>query len=108
MSMSDQLWRDVRHLKQEILDLKQVKKANCASRYFVYEVEMGDEYYADWKITYKDGNQPIIAEVLSDATNALSSPAGNIQYLFTYSHMSSTIIILSTREIEKVEGVPWQ
>ncbi len=108
MSLGDDLWRAVRHLQQEILDLKQVKPANCASKYYVYEVEMTGEYYADWKITYKDGDQPIIAEVLSDATNALSSPSGNVQYLFTYSHMSSTIIILSTREIDNVEGVPWQ
>lgn len=107
MSMADQLWRDLKTLKQEILDLKQLKKANSVSRYYVYKVEMDADYHSDWKITYKDGSQPIVAEVLSDATNSLSTPSGNVQYLFTYGHMSSNITILSTREIESVEGLPW-
>lgn len=107
MSMADQMWRELKTLRQEILDLKQVKKANCESKYYVYEVDMGSEYHSDWKITYKDGEQPIVAEVLSDATNSLSTPSGNVQYLFTYGHMSSNITILSTREIESVEGLPW-
>lgn len=105
MNIGEAMWREFKTLKQELLDLKQMKPANCASKYYIFEIPASAEYYAYWRITYKDGTQPIIAEVLSDATTSLSSPSGNTQYLFAYSQMSSMIKILSTREIESVVGV---
>ena len=104
MIISDELWRKFKTMRQEILDLKQLKKASCASKYYEYNVNTFN-YYNAWKITYKSGNQPIISEVLSYADSSLSVPVGNIQYLFTFSQAITDITILSTREIESVEGV---
>lgn len=104
MIISDELWKKFKTMRQEILDLKQTKKASCASKYFEYKVNTFT-YYNVWEITYKDGTQPIISEVLSYANSSLSVPSGNIQYLFTFSQAISDITILSTREIESVEGI---
>lgn len=98
------MWREFKKLKQELLDLKQTKKASCASKYYIQE-KNGSTYYNAWKITYKAGTQPIIAEVLSYSDTALSTPNNNIQYLFSYSQIITDITILSTREIEKIEGI---
>ena len=104
MIISDEMWKEFRRLKQELLDLKQTKKASCASKYYIQE-KSGSQYYNAWKITYKSGTQPIIAEVLSYSDTALSAPSGNIQYLFSYSQIITDITVLSTREIEKIEGI---
>lgn len=104
MIISDELWRKYKKLKQEILDLKQVKKANVVSKYYTY-TKSGGTYYNIWRITYKSGKQPIIAEVLSYSDTALSTPSGNIQYLFSYSQAITEITILSTREVEEIEGI---
>lgn len=104
MIISNELWRKFKNMRQEILDLKQTKKASCASKYYEYKVNTFN-YYSVWEITYKDGNQPIISEVLSYADSSLSIPYNNIQYLFTFSQAISDITILSTREIESVVGI---
>lgn len=106
MILSDQLWREAKNLKQEILDLKQVKKASAVSKYFIYQVPQGQTYFNIWRITYKDGLQPIITEVMSGATTSLSAPENNIQYIFAYAQYNAALTILSTREIENVEGIP--
>ena len=103
MIISNDMWRKFKNMRQEILNLKQMKKANCASKYYVYT--LSGENYFNWLVTYKDGDQPIIAEVLSDAAVSLSSPSGNTQYLFYYSQYAATITILSTREILNVVGI---
>lgn len=103
MIISNELWRKIKNLRQELLNLKQIKKANCASKYFIYTLS-GDSYFY-WKITYKDGSQPIIADVFSDAITSLSTPSGNIQYLFFYAQYPASITIFSTREIESVVGI---
>lgn len=105
MNISNEMWRKFKNLKQEILNLKQIKKANCASAYYEFEIPMLSTYYSNWRIYYKAGSQPIVAEVISDAACALSSPLNDTQILFTFSHWSSTIKILSTREIDHVEGL---
>jgi hypothetical protein len=104
MIISDELWKKFKTMRQEILDLKQLKKASCASKYYEFDVNTFTPYNV-WLITYKDGNQPIISEVLSFANSSLSIPNNNQQYLFTFSQTVSKITILSTREIESVEGV---
>ena len=104
MIISDEMWRKYKNLKQEILDLKQSKKANCASKYFIFTVNT-QNYYSSWQITYKDGTQPIISEVLADAIAFLSTPENNSQYLFFYSQYPATVTILSTREIEDIVGI---
>lgn len=104
MIISDELWKKYKKLRQEILDLKQVKKANVVSKYYTY-TQSGGQYYNSWRITYKPGKQPIIAEVLSYSDTALSTPSGNTQYLFSYSQAITEITILSTREIEEIEGI---
>lgn len=104
MIISNEMWQELKRMKQEILDLKQVKKASSVSKYYIH-TESAGQYYNSWKITYKDGIQPIIAEVLSYSDTALSSPSGNEQYLFSYSQAINDITVLSTREIIKIEGI---
>lgn len=104
MIISNELWRKYKSLKQELLDLKQFKKANCASKYFTH-TESGGTYYTIWRITYKDGSQPIIAEALSYAFTSLTVPSGNVQYLFSFSQAITSVTILSTREIESMVGI---
>lgn len=104
MIIGNEMWRKIKNMRQEILNLKQVKKANCASKYYVYTISVED-YYHNWKITYKDGDQPIIAEAFSYADTSMSAPAGNIQYVFSFAQVLTDITILSTREIDSVVGV---
>lgn len=103
MRISEEMWKKIKTMRQEILDLKQTKKASCASKYFYYNEPT--TYYQIYKITYKTGTQPIIAEVLSYAQTSLTVPSSNIQYLFIFSQVVTSFTILSTREIDKVEGV---
>lgn len=104
MIISNELWREYKSMKQELLDLKQFKKANCASKYYSY-TESSQSYYNIWRITYKPGSQPIIAEVLSYADTSLSSPVGNVQYLFSFSQAITSVTVLSTREVESMVGI---
>lgn len=103
MIIADNLWREFKRLKQELLDLKQVKKASCASKYFTKEITQPQSFII--KITYKSGSQPIITEALTDAAVAFSNPVGNVQYMSTFSQYASDIILFSTREIESIVEV---
>lgn len=104
MIISNELWRRIRHMKQEILDLKQVKKANSASKYYQFTTS-GNEYYNTWLITYEAGTQPIITECLSYTDTILSAPSGNTQYIFSFSQATDAITVLSTRKILSVTGI---
>lgn len=104
MIISDEAWREVKNLKQEILDLKQTKKANVASKYYIF-TQSSATYYNSWLVTYKAGTQPIIAEVLSSSDTALSAPNGNTQYLFSFSQATTSVTVLATREILSIEGI---
>lgn len=104
MIIDNLMWKRLKRLKQEILNLKQIKKANCASKYYVFTAS-NQNYYNVWLITYKSGNQPIISEVLSYQDTSLSAPVDNTQYLFSYSQVADTITVLSTREINTIEGI---
>ena len=104
MIIGNEFWRKIKNLRQEILNLKQIKKANCASKYFVY-TESGGTYYNKWLITYKSGEQPIISEVFSYADTSMSAPSGNQQYVFSFSQTITSITVLSTREIDSIVGI---
>ena len=104
MNISNLLWKKLKTMRQEILDLKQTKKASCASKYYKFEVG-GYDFYTIWEITYKDGTQPIISEVLSYADSALSDVNNNKQYLFTFAQTVTSVTVLSTREIESIVGI---
>ena len=103
MIISNELWRKFKNMKQELLNLKQIKKANCASKYYTFTA--GGQYYYNWQITYKDGTQAIITEVISDAITSLSSPSGNTQYLFFYAQYPASITVYSTREILSIDPI---
>lgn len=104
MILGNEFWQKVKNMRQEILNLKQVKKANCASKYYIYTAGDGS-YYTKWLITYKAGTQPIISEVFSYADTSLSAPSGNQQYVFSFAQVATSITVLSTREIDTVVGV---
>lgn len=101
MIISNELWKKLKNLKQELLNLKQIKKASSASKYFISTVSAPSSSIL--KITYKSGTQPIITEALTDASIAFSTPSNNIQYLSTFTQYASKITIFSTREIDKIE-----
>lgn len=103
MIIASEMWKKFKNMKQEILNLKQIKKANCASKYYTYTVS--GQYYYNWQITYKAGDQAIIAEVYSDAITSLSATSNNKQYLFFYAQYPASITILSTREILSVDPI---
>ena len=103
MIVSNEMWKKFKNMKQELLNLKQIKKANCASKYFEFTVS--GQYYYNWQITYENGSQPIIAEVISNAITSLSTPSNNKQYLFFYAQYPATITIYSTRKIISVEPI---
>lgn len=103
MIISNELWKKIKTMKQELLNLKQIKKANCASKYYTYTIT-GQNYF-HWRITYKSGSQPIIADVFSDGITSLSSPSGNTQYLFFFAQYPAKITIYSTREIQSIVGI---
>lgn len=104
MIISQKAWQELNAIKQEVLDLKQIKKASSASKYYI-STGSSSTYHNYWLITYKAGNQPIISEVLSYSDTALSAPSGNQQYLFSYSQVISSVTVLSTREIESIVPV---
>lgn len=103
MIISNEMWRKFKNMKQELLDLKQIKKASCSSRYFMKTITQPQSMVI--KITYKSGKQPIITEAISDTATAFSNPVGNIQYMSSFSQYASEIILFSTREIENIEEV---
>lgn len=102
MIISNELWKKIKAVKQELLDLKQIKKASVASKYFTTTVSQPQSMVI--KITYNDGNQPIITEALTDASVAFSTPVGNVQYMSTFSQYASEITLFSTREIKSAEA----
>ena len=104
MIIDKKYWQELKNMKRELLNLKQVKRASTTSKYFVYNVS-GDQWYTSWLISYKDGTQPIITEVLSYQKTSLSSPVGNEQYIFSFAQASAELTVLSTREIISVEGI---
>ena len=104
MVIGEELWKKLKGYRQELLNLKQVKRVSTNSRYFIYNVT-GDDPHSAWLITYKDGNQPIISEVLSYYYTSLTAPSGNQQYIISFSQASAQLTVLSTREVESVVGL---
>lgn len=104
MVVAEELWNKLKGFKKELLNLKQVKKVGTNCRYFIYNVS-GDTTHFAWRITYKDGTQPIISEVYSYYTTSLTVPVGNQQYIISFSQASAELTVLSTREIESVVGL---
>lgn len=106
MITENEMWRKFKNMKQEILNLKQIKKASCASIYYEYTLELrNSDWHYDWQIFYKQGKQPIVAEIVSDAYSILSTPQNDMQYLYIYVQYETTLKIFSTREIDKIVGL---
>ena len=104
MIISQKAWKELNDIKEEVLALKQIKRAGSASKYYTCTAS-SSSYHSNWLITYKPGTQPIISEVLSYSDTALSAPANNQQYIFSFSQTISDVTVLSTREIESITPV---
>lgn len=100
----DDFYKRLKGYKQELLQLKQVKRASTNSKYYIYKAS-GDNLYFTWLVTYKDGDQPIIAEVLSYYDTSMSAPSGNQQYIFSFAQASAELTVLSTREVQSITGI---
>lgn len=103
-SLADDLWRKLKNIKLELLQLKQRKRASTTSKYYIYKVS-GDTFYSSWLIEYKESSQPIVSEVLSYYDTSLGTPNNNQQYIFSFSQASAELTVLSTREIIRVTGI---
>ena len=99
----DELWRKIKRLRQEVLNLKQVKRVGTTTKFYSYSISEVTSMTV--KITYKAGNNPILTDVLGDISGALSSPVNNEQYFFLYTQYYASMMIVSTREILRVEMV---
>ena len=104
MIISQKYYQELKELEEEVLALKQIKRASSASKYYIATASSGS-YHTAWLITYKPGTQPIVSEVLSYSDTALSTPVGNQQHLFSYSQVITSVTVLSTREIESIVGL---
>lgn len=104
MAIADDMWKKLKTLKLELLQLKQKKRASTTSKYYIYNLS-GDTYYNIWEITYDNSTQPIVTEVLSYYNTALATPTGNTQLIFSFAQASAQMTVLSTRKIISVRGV---
>lgn len=104
MVVAEELWNKLKNFKREILNLKQSKKVGTLCRYNMYKLS-GDTFHYAWRITYKNGEQPIITQVYSYYQTSLSAPSGNTQYIFSFSQASAELTVFSTREIDSVVGL---
>lgn len=103
-NLAEDLWKRLKGYKQELLNLKQVKRVSTNSKYYIFKVE-GNVYYNTWEITYEAGDQPIISELLSYYDSSLSVPVNNKQYIFSFAQVASEITVLSTRKIISIRGI---
>lgn len=104
MAIGDDMWKRLKTLKLELLQLKQKKRAGTTSKYYIYELS-GDIYYNIWEIVYEESSQPIITEVLSYYDTALATPTGNKQLIFSFAQATAQMTVLSTRKIISVTGI---
>jgi len=104
MVIAEELWKKLKDFKRELLNLKQSKKVGTNCRYFIYKVS-GDTTHYSWRVTYKDGDQPIISEVYSYYDTSMTVPVANQQYIISFSQASAELTVLSTREIDSVVGL---
>ena len=104
MAIGEDMWKRLKILKLELLQLKQKKRASTTSKYFIYKLS-GDVYYNIWEIVYEDSSQPIITEVLSYYDTALATPVGNKQLIFSFAQATAQMTVLSTRKIISVTGI---
>lgn len=104
MVIAEELWRKLKGFKKELLNLKQSKKVSSNNKYYVYKVSGSTLHYA-WRITYEDGEQPIVSEVYSYYNTSLTVPVNNQQYIISFSQASMELTVLSTRKIVSVVGL---
>lgn len=104
--MDDTLQIRIKKLQQEVLALKTAKKAGLLLQTETYTVPGFDYATGLYKITYDDGNQPIITTDYSQVKGTMFSPSGNEQYFYyAGSGAIGTLNLQSTRKILNVEYV---
>ena len=94
-------------LKREVADLKTAKKAGLIINMYNYLDENYQYATGLHKITFADGNQPLINTRPSSSTNlTFFTPVGNEQYFYWAGNsIIGELRIQSTREVLSVEWV---
>lgn len=93
---------------KELLDLKTSGRASPAIKMYekTFQAPSGK---ATYRITYGQGNQPIITEVIRNNDwgwgNCLSNESSNSQLLFTSGFGTNTVTVVSTRPITSITMV---
>ena len=108
MDGSKEFATKIKQLEQELTALKSVKKISSTVSVSVYPRRELPSGHNMCKITYKEGDQPIITEVIgSRFAWMIGEPIGNVQYIKLADNISEygTPSVYSTREIIKVEAL---
>ena len=98
----------IKSLEQELTDLKTGKKISSSVNFSLYHAKTLPETHNRFRITYADGDQPIITDIVGGRFGFyVDKPRGNTQEFKIIQDISEAGIpnILSTREIVKVEAL---
>lgn len=105
--MEQEFISKLKKMEQELTDLKSGKKISTAVKFNMYKNKEFSGLKKVYKITYADGDQPIITDaIFRKMPMMLTSPSGNVQYIIFFGQGSAVSPDLySTREIVKVEAL---
>lgn len=107
MNNDQDLQNTLKELQREILELKTAKKAGLLLKTFVFYEEEYNYATGLHKITYEDGNQPIIMTRPQSSSNlTFFTPEGNEQYFYWAGNGAiASLTLHATRKITSVEYV---
>ena len=103
--MDDTLQLRIKTLQEEVLALKTAKKAGLLLKSQVYTIPQFNFATGLYKITYEDGEQPIITRDYSQLKSTFFTPEGNEQYM--YNSGSGMIAGLSLQSTRKILDIEW-
>lgn len=103
---NDTLQQEMLALERMIHDLKQSKYAGTMLSVYSFTDSSGDAgAIGVHKITFEDGQMPIITEIYSGSSITIFSPEGNTQYYYSQAQGQANVYIFSTRKILSVEYI---
>ena len=103
--MENTLQARIKKLQQEVLALKTAKKAGLLIISYSYNESAFNISPGLYKITYEDGNQPIITFDYSSGKGTMFAPEGNEQYIYYLITGVIELNLQSTRPIISVEYI---
>ena len=102
--MENTLQERIKRLQQEVLALKTAKKAGLLIKSYSYTDSAFNISPGLYKITYEDGNQPIITFDYSSGKGTMFAPEGNVQYVY---YLITAVIELNLQSTRPIVSVEW-